>query len=158
MKRLVITLIAFSILIFAGIYWANPFGTASWDPRARTVGYVTFRIPSTAMAPTLRPGDFILVQTGAYASAPPKVGDIITFRYPRDLAIDYVKRVAAGPGDKISIKNGVVYVNSNPIPEIYLAGVTLLKPYSITMDEMTISPVQLLVLGVNRDDSSDSRI
>lgn len=158
MRRWIWVLITFSTLAFIGIYLANPFGTASWDPRARILGYATFRIPSTAMAPTLKPGDFILVQTSAYASTHPKIGEIITFHYPRNPAIDYVKRVAAGPGDKISIRKGVVYVNSNPIPEPYLDTDRLYKPFSIAMDETTIPSGQLFVLGDNRDESSDSRI
>ena len=45
----------------------------------------------------------------------PKRGDVIVFKFPKDKSINYIKRVIALPGDKIEIKNKVVFVNDSPI-------------------------------------------
>ncbi|EPQ7045478.1 signal peptidase I, partial [Pseudomonas aeruginosa] len=46
--------------IMLAVYLANPFGTASLDPRARLLGVALYNIPSRSMEPTLQQGDFIL--------------------------------------------------------------------------------------------------
>lgn len=38
-------------------------------------------------------------------------GDVVVFEYPRDIVYKYVKRCIGLPGDTISIKNRIVYVN-----------------------------------------------
>lgn len=72
-----------------------------------------FRIPSGSMIPTLRVGDFILVNRFAYglrcpigdckllALGEPKRGDVVVFRYPVDPKMDFIKRVVGLPGDTI---------------------------------------------------------
>jgi len=76
-----------------------------------------FRIPSGSMMPTLLVGDFILVNKFTYGIRLPVInkkiielnepqrGDIVVFRYPKDPAVDYIKRVIGLPGDKISYHN-----------------------------------------------------
>ena len=88
-----------------------------------------FRIPSSSMMPTLLIGDFILVNKFAYglrlpvtnhkivSFGEPERGDVIVFRYPGDSpndpdrGTDFIKRVVGVPGDTITYRNKVVYVN-----------------------------------------------
>ena len=94
----------------------------------RSICFEPFRIPSGSMIPTLMIGDFILVNKFAYGfkvpfsdwftnpvylwkREPPKHGDVIVFKYPRDESLNYIKRVVGVPGDEVEIKNKVVYVN-----------------------------------------------
>lgn len=55
--------------IMLAVYLANPFGTASLDPRARLLGVALYKIPSRSMEPTLQQGDFILANAARYAFA-----------------------------------------------------------------------------------------
>ncbi len=97
-----------------------------------------FRIPSESMIPTLRVGDFLLVDKQSYAPQgrldkllmPPttvKRGDLVVFHYPVDLSLHLVKRVIGVPGDRIHLRGGRVYLNEQPIAEPY-ALYTLARP------------------------------
>jgi len=87
-----------------------------------------FQIPSGSMIPTLEVGDHIFVSKFAYGfSIPftnkkifewrdPARGDVIVFKYPRDLNTDYIKRVVGLPGDLVEVKHSEVYVNGHLMP------------------------------------------
>ncbi len=88
-----------------------------------------FRIPSESMERTLLVGDFLLVNKMIYG--PPgrwswllpyrhvQAGDIIVFHFPLDPADHVVKRVVGLPGDRIHLRDGVVYRNGQPVTEPY---------------------------------------
>lgn len=89
-----------------------------------------FRIPSGSMMPTLLVGDFILVNKFSYGIrlpvlnrkvvelGQPKRGDVVVFKYPQNPTVDYIKRVVGLPGDAISYKNKILYVNGEPQKQI----------------------------------------
>ncbi len=89
-----------------------------------------FKIPSDSMVPTLVNGDYILVNKFTYGIRlpvlnskvidldSPKKGDVIVFRYPNQPKIDYIKRVVAVPGDRISYKGKVIHINGEPVKVI----------------------------------------
>ncbi len=116
--------------IMLAVYLANPFGTASLDPRARLLGVALYKIPSRSMEPTLQQGDFILANAARYAFADPQVGDLVVFRFPPQRSIAYVKRIAGIPGDRVRIDGGRLYVNERPVTEPYLAQQALRQPDS----------------------------
>lgn len=85
-----------------------------------------FRIPSGSMLPTLHSGDFILVNKYDYGirlpvfhtkllnNASPERGDVAVFRFPPDPSKDFIKRIVGLPGDVISYRDKVLYVNGVP--------------------------------------------
>jgi signal peptidase I len=95
----------------------------------RSFVFEPFRIPSDSMMPTLHDGDFILVNKFSYGLRLPVLntrvfdlgsparGDVVVFRYPRDPAVNYIKRVVGLPGDRISVMDDRIYVNGEPLPE-----------------------------------------
>src|ERR1700739_2893076 len=96
-----------------------------------------FVIPTSSMHNTLYTGDHLIVDK--LACAPPgglskhimpyedvKRGDIIVFRHPTLITVDYVKRVIGLPGDHVKLVNKQVYVN----------GKALTEPYAIHMDNL----------------------
>ena len=107
----------------------------------RSVAFEPFHIPSGSMKNTLMIGDYLFVSKFSYGysrfSFPlglpdfdgrilefekPKRGDIVVFRVPTNTHVDFIKRIMGLPGDKIQVKEGIVYINGNalkrdPLPD-----------------------------------------
>jgi signal peptidase I len=99
----------------------------------RVLLFQPFTIPSASMEPNLYQGDYIIVSKYSYGYSrhsipfsppllsgrlffhPPQRGDIIVFKLPRDNKTDYIKRLIGLPGDRIQVKQGLVYINDKPI-------------------------------------------
>jgi signal peptidase I len=158
-----------------------------------------FRIPSGSMVPTLEVGDMVFVTKYSYGLylpwirtelldlADPKRGDIIVFRYPLDESQNYIKRVVGIPGDRITVRNNMVYLNDELQPWVATAdahpfvddacNVTLTQRHTETLDgvahsvlvnsgafgmlrntpEFVVPEGNVFVMGDNRDNSADSR-
>ncbi|HUJ24730.1 MAG TPA: signal peptidase I [Myxococcales bacterium] len=92
----------------------------------RAFVFEPFHIPSGSMIPTLLVGDFIFVNKMSYGlripftdpskvhklwESAPSRGDVVVFIVPQHPDIDYVKRVVGLPGDRIDVRDNVLYVN-----------------------------------------------
>ena len=151
------------LLLFAAFiasiitFQINPYNTASDTFRGRVLGFELFRIPSHSMQPTLLPGDYIYVSTNAYKDQEPEINDVITFLYPKDRNVNYIKRLIGRPGDRVRIEKFIVYVNDIAIEQSYLNKHLVKKSFSRFMQEKTVPENKLFVLGDNRDNSNDGR-
>ncbi len=162
----------------------------------RSFGFEPFRIPSGSLKPTLLVGDFILVDkysygvrlpvihTKVFSINEPKRGDIVVFREPPKESRDLIKRVIGVPGDHISYKNKVLYINGIEVSQQFkkydtdqgesldswevvqkqenLLGVTH-DIYQIQTREnddfdVVVPAGNYFMMGDNRDDSADSRV
>jgi signal peptidase I len=149
-----------------------------------------FKIPSSSMEDTLLIGDHLMVDKVSYA---PPAGwswlmpyqqverdQIIVFRYPKDPATYFVKRIIGVPGDRIQLRDKQVFRNGAPLGEPYAvhkddrfnafrdnfpdfvsgAGfsdwMAELRDYEQD-GELLVPPGRYFVMGDNRDLSSDSR-
>lgn len=122
------------------------------------VSFVGFRITvvGASMSPTLESGEEILVNRFVYKIFSPKQNDLIVFLpNGNEKSHYYVKRVIAGPGDKVQIKDGVVYVNGEKFTEE--AAVSNIENALLAENEITVGEDEYFVLGDNRNNSEDSR-
>ncbi len=148
----------------------------------------TYYIPSASMVPTLQVGDVLLVNKFQYRFTRPNEGDIVVFPPPIPTSDDFIKRVIGRPGDRLAIKNGIVYLNGKALSEPYIAkppGYNLqIRNYGIYVTELgdpnsydPLDPHQANVpprrdwsapdrvpkncyfmMGDNRNDSEDSHV
>jgi signal peptidase I len=161
----------------------------------RSFAYEPFRIPSGSLKPTLLIGDFILVNKFAYgirlpvthtkifSIGEPKRGDIVVFREPPTESRDLIKRVIGVPGDRISYKGKILYINGKEISQQFekyssdeednvgswevvqkqenLFGIKH-RIYQIPDKgnddfDVVVPKGKFFMMGDNRDDSADSR-
>lgn len=127
-------------LIKADLDWANTIYFAGFVASIVMFFFIqAFKIPSESMQNTLMVGDHLFVNKAVYGFRIPftqirfgefkpiEKGDIIVFTFPAEspeqincgapqYGRDYVKRVVALPGDKVEVKNGVLYINGEQEP------------------------------------------
>ena len=170
----------------------------------RTFAFEPFNIPSGSMKPTLLVGDYLFVSKFAYGysrySLPlglnlfegriferlPERGDVVVFKLPSDGRTDYIKRVIGLPGDKVQVRDGVVHINGQRLPQepmgqfdedfdgravpVPMLKETLPGGRQHLILDMTpngsldntgvfeVPPGRIFAMGDNRDNSLDSRV
>lgn len=84
-------------------------------------------IPSGSMLPSLLIHDHIFVNKLTYGLRvpfsenwmvkfnEPRRGEVVVFKYPRDMSTFFIKRIVGEPGDKIYYQNGTLFVNDKPM-------------------------------------------
>lgn len=100
----------------------------------RTLFFQPFWIPSGSMKDTLLIGDFLFVNKMAYGysryscpfglcpfpgrifASEPERGDVVVFRHPATGA-DFIKRLIGLPGDRIQMRDGILYINDVEVPQ-----------------------------------------
>ena len=116
--------------------------------------YQPVKVEGTSMLPGLEDQERIFINKFVYRWEPISRGDIVVFRYPRDPSKSYIKRVIAGPGDRIVIDRGRVYVNGNLQREFYVpAQYVDYRSYP----ELIVPTNAFFVMGDHRSMSNDSR-
>lgn len=111
------------------------------------------------MFATLDDNDYLIANKIDYRIHNPQRGDIIILRPPTDPSRDFIKRVIALPGERLLIRNGIVYINGHRLEEPYLPEAwTIDTNWPINgADGQVMGPNQYFVMGDNRNKSQDSR-
>ena len=140
-----------------------------------------YQIPSPSMEPTLDVGQRVLVNRVTYHLRDPHIGDIVVFHPPagaengqqcgvqrgarepcpeptrEESDTNFIKRIVAEPGDRLSVHNGHPVVNGVEAKEDFIrpcrsagAPCTYSRPITIPADHY-------FMMGDNRPGSNDSR-
>ena len=139
-----------------------------------------YRIPSESMEPTLVKGQRILVNRIGNRFSDPEIGEVVVFHPPAGAEsntcgsgeppggqvcdkpttqradVNFVKRVVAGPGDRIAVDNGHVVLNGKLQKEDFA------RPCGGGSDcdfprEVVVPADHYFMMGDNRGASDDSR-
>lgn len=119
-----------------------------------------YTIDGASMEDTFHDSERVIVNKIIYNIKDIGHGDVVVFDMPSDEV--FIKRIIGVPGDKIEMRDKVVYLNDEPLDEPYV------KPYeesyrdNFTLKDFgvegdTIPEGEYLVLGDNREVSKDSR-
>jgi signal peptidase I len=140
-----------------------------------------YKIPSESMVPTLEIGQRVLVNRLGARFTEPEVGDVVVFHppagaervgepcaappeegapctkgSPERAKANFIKRVVAGPGDRLEIDDGHVILNGKRVKEDFArpcgGGAACDFP-----TEITIPAGHYFMMGDNRGASQDSR-
>ncbi|NDV86640.1 signal peptidase I [Aurantimonas aggregata] len=166
----------------------------------RTFLFQPFSIPSGSMMPTLLVGDYLFVSKWSYGysrysmplspdlfegrilGSDPDRGDVAVFRKPREEDTDYIKRIVGLPGDRLQMREGILFINGQAVPreavdDFIAEDGTRVPQYRetlpngvsyMTLDlspnsagdntrEFVVPDGHYFMMGDNRDNSLDSR-
>jgi signal peptidase I len=140
-----------------------------------------YRIPSESMVPTLQIGQRVLVNRIGARFGDPSVGDVVVFHPPvgaeqgnqcgggeppsgqvclkessQKAKVNFIKRVVAGPGDRIAIRNGHVVRNGKVAAEPFAEPCGGADGCDFRR-EVTVPADHYFMMGDNRGSSDDSR-
>lgn len=140
-----------------------------------------FQIPSGSMLPTLQIGERVLVNRFLFHIADPGVGDIVVFnppanakqnrcavptdpREPCPQGVDtphdenFIKRIVAGPGDRLRVEDGIPIVNGEPVDDPSWGVKDCVGATCDLTEEIVIPEDHYYMMGDNRGNSDDSRV
>jgi signal peptidase I len=136
-------------------------------------------IPSSSMEPTLQINDRLIIEKLSYRFRKPERGEVVVFNPPAvpvvpDASLVYIKRLVGLPGDRISIRDGKVFVNDQALNEPYIKEApdytlptlnpeqcpncfipNTVMPKGKTLS-FTVPPNSYWMMGDNRNNSLDS--
>lgn len=108
-----------------------------------------------SMEPALYNGQGILINRFAYKLANPRAGDVVVFLPNGNQNTHYyVKRVVAGPGETVQIREGILYVNGKAVEDDTY---DLIADAGIAEHEIKLGNDEYFVMGDNCNSSEDSR-
>jgi len=142
----------------------------------RTFLFQPFFVQGASMEPNFHDGEYLIVNELGYKTTQVGFGDkdlfevrpfkdlargdVIVFRYPKKPSQFFIKRIVGLPGEKVMIKDDSVLVYNQDHPEgLELDESDYIPTISETKGDITynLAENEYLVLGDNREHSSDSR-
>ncbi|HLQ84233.1 MAG TPA: signal peptidase I [Pseudogracilibacillus sp.] len=118
-------------------------------------------VDGPSMQPTLYDRDQMIVNKFTYHFSEPERFDIVVFHATEEK--DYIKRVIGLPGEHVEVKNNQLYINDIKTNEYFLNDNEDIETIDFTLESLpgnydVIPDNKVLVLGDNRENSTDSRM
>jgi signal peptidase I len=107
------------------------------------------RVKGISMLPNYHEGQVKFINRLAYAKSDPRRGDVALIRRAKN-QVFLLKRVIGLPGEEISIRGGIVYIDGSQLDEPYLFPDVAAWRWSATL-----GPNEFLLIGDNRSMPQD---
>lgn len=115
---------------------------------------LSIQVVGDGMEPNLSGGQEIYINRFSYLLSKPQNGHVIVFLpNGNEHSHYYVKRVIAGPGDHLVVKDGIMYVNGLASPWVTEE---ITNP-GIAVNDIYLNNGEFFCIGDNPDSSEDSR-
>lgn len=127
------------------------------------------QVNGNSMYPNFQSGEFLLTDKLSYRFGKPERGDVIIFTAPPTahcpvgFNCDFVKRIIALPGERITVEKGKININGKVLDEPYQRALKFTESGNVSGSylaegtERTVPDNNYVVMGDNRPGSSDSR-
>ncbi|MDD5098171.1 MAG: signal peptidase I [Candidatus Pacebacteria bacterium] len=130
----------------------------------RMLLFQPFIVKGNSMEPNYHSTDYLIIDEVSYRFREPQRGEVIVFKYPKDVSQRYIKRIVGLPNETVEIVDGQLYIakegsSREKIDEsLYITD----KVRAEWKNNLSSGPLKLgeneyFVMGDNRNFSSDSR-
>jgi signal peptidase I len=133
-------------------------GLVLLQQREAWIGYGSYRVSSTSMAPTVDAGDFIVVDTRASTLASLHVGDVVIVESEQKPGEMLLRRIVAAGGQHVVIGEDGVRVDGVLQTRTHLQGSDMLPSKWMKYTDVELASDELYLMGDNRGNSVDSRL
>ncbi len=116
-----------------------------------------FIVKGASMEPNFYDSEYLIIDELTFRFRNPERGEIIVFRPPQHDEQYYIKRVIGLPGETVEIRNGVITIYNNDVPNGFSLSETYISEVTEGRDRRTLGAEEYYVMGDNRDASLDSR-
>jgi len=113
-----------------------------------------FIVKGQSMEPNFENSNYLIVDELSFRFRDPQRGEVVVFRYPKNISQRFIKRIIGLPGDKIEVKAGSIMVNDQVLDESKYLPSGVQTPGNI---QTSLNENEYFVLGDNRISSFDSR-
>jgi len=113
-----------------------------------------FIVNGQSMEPNFENSNYLIVDELSFRFRDPQRGEVVVFRYPKNISQRFIKRIIGLPGDKIEVKAGSIMVNDQVLDESKYLPSGVQTPGNI---QTSLNENEYFVLGDNRISSFDSR-
>jgi signal peptidase I len=110
------------------------------------------RVYGQSMQPNLHTNERLVVEKLSYHFHGPRRGDVVVLHDPSGSSELLIKRVIGLPGERVTVADGRVFIDGVQLDEPYLNQET-----ESTGRSWLVPPLQVFVMGDNRQASRDSR-
>ena len=105
-----------------------------------------------SMEANLHSNQRIMIEKISYRLHQPQRGDVVVIDVPESSDIPLIKRIVGLPGERVEVRDGIVYIDGEALHEPYLT-----EGAHGTMAAQIVPALHVFVMGDNRDASNDSR-